>query len=102
LVPKEHHQANLGELCSFPEPVLHIFLTAFCNRPAAPQVMHKAPLVEAKQIEHVANERAILGEVSHPFLVGLVGAYQDTASLYLLQVGVGLSGWYCGCGLSGW
>jgi hypothetical protein len=21
-VPKEHHQANLGELCSFPEPVL--------------------------------------------------------------------------------
>jgi hypothetical protein len=53
--------------------------------------MHKAPLVEAKQIEHVANERAILGEVSHPFLVGLVGAYQDTASLYLLQVRNGLS-----------
>lgn len=51
--------------------------------------MHKAPLVEAKQIEHVANERAILGEVSHPFLVGLVGAYQDAASLYLLQVCVG-------------
>jgi hypothetical protein len=25
-----------------------------------PQVMHKAPLVEAKQIEHVVNERAIL------------------------------------------
>lgn len=55
------------------------------------QVMHKAPLVEAKQIEHVANERAILGEVSHPFLVGLVGAYQDTGSLYLLQVGEGLA-----------
>lgn len=50
------------------------------------QVMHKAPLVEAKQIEHVANERAILGEVSHPFLVGLVGAFQDASSLYLLQV----------------
>ena len=48
--------------------------------------MHKAPLVEAKQIEHVANERAILGEVAHPFLVGLVGAYQDNNSLYLLQV----------------
>jgi hypothetical protein len=51
------------------------------------QVMHKAPIVEAKQIEHVANERAILGELSHPFLVGLVGAYQDATSLYLLQVG---------------
>jgi hypothetical protein len=24
LVPKEHHQANLGELCSFPEPVLDV------------------------------------------------------------------------------
>jgi hypothetical protein len=52
-----------------------------------PQVMHKAPLVEAKQIEHVVNERAILGELQHPFLVGLVGAYQDANSLYLLQVG---------------
>jgi hypothetical protein len=52
-----------------------------------PQVMHKAPLVEAKQIEHVVNERAILGELQHPFLVGLVGAYQDATSLYLLQVG---------------
>jgi hypothetical protein len=50
------------------------------------QVMHKAPLVEAKQIEHVVNERAVLGQVSHPFLVGLVGAYQDAVSLYLLQV----------------
>lgn len=51
------------------------------------QVLHKAPLVEAKQIEHVVNERAILGELNHPFLVGLVGAYQDATSLYLLQVG---------------
>lgn len=51
------------------------------------QVMHKAPLVEAKQIEHVVNERSILGELNHPFLVGLVGAYQDANNLYLLQVG---------------
>uniref|UniRef100_A0A383VZL0 cGMP-dependent protein kinase n=1 Tax=Tetradesmus obliquus TaxID=3088 RepID=A0A383VZL0_TETOB len=49
------------------------------------KVMHKAPLVEAKQIEHVVNERAILGELQHPFLVGLVGAFQDATSLYLLQ-----------------
>lgn len=61
--------------------------------------MHKAPLVEAKQIEHVANERAVLGEVSHPFLVGLVGAYQDAASLYLLQVGVACLCLSCWLGL---
>jgi len=59
--------------------------------------MHKAPLVEAKQIEHVVNERAILGEVHHPFLVGLVGAYQDTNSLYLLQVSGWMGGWMGGC-----
>lgn len=52
--------------------------------------MHKAPLVEAKQIEHVSNERAILGELAHPFLVGLVGAYQDDNNLYLLQVRAGM------------
>ena len=50
------------------------------------KVMHKAPLVEAKQIEHVLNERRILGEAQHPFCVGLVGAYQDPNSLFLLQV----------------
>lgn len=50
--------------------------------------MHKAPLVEAKQIEHVVNERSILGELQHPFMVGLIGAYHDATNLYLLQVRV--------------
>lgn len=48
--------------------------------------MHKAPLVESKQIEHVLNERRILGECMHPFTVALVAAYQDARCLYLLQV----------------
>lgn len=47
--------------------------------------MHKAPLVESKQVEHVVNERAILGAARHPFTVSLVGAYQDARCLYLLQ-----------------
>eukprot|EP00983_Pelagomonas_calceolata_P026123 820806-Pelagomonas_calceolata.AAC.3 len=49
--------------------------------------MHKAPIVESKQIEHVLNERRILQEASsHQFCVKLCGAYQDRNSLYLLQV----------------
>ncbi len=48
--------------------------------------MHKAPLVESKQIEHVVNERVILEAADHPFLVSLKGAYQDKNALYLLQV----------------
>ena len=52
--------------------------------------MHKAPILEGKQIEHVLNERRILEEASgHPFCVGLVRAYQDKPCLYLLQEWVG-------------
>ncbi|PNW86201.1 hypothetical protein CHLRE_02g076900v5 [Chlamydomonas reinhardtii] len=56
------------------------------NEVYALKVMHKAPIVESKQIEHVINERKILEEAcTHPFCVRLCGAYQDKASLYLLQ-----------------
>lgn len=59
--------------------------------------MHKAPIVESKQIEHVINERRILEEANHPFCVKLMGAYQDKNELYLLQVwlrvSVGLGFW---------
>lgn len=50
------------------------------------KVMHKAPITESKQVEHVVNERDILEEANHPFCVGLVSAYQDQSALYLLQV----------------
>lgn len=56
------------------------------------KVMHKSPITESKQVEHVVNERQILEEASHPFCVGLVSAFQDISSLYLLQVHIlGLS-----------
>ena len=49
------------------------------------QVMHKAPVTEAKQVEHIVSERRVIGEGAHPFCVKLRGAYQDANSLYLLQ-----------------
>ena len=49
------------------------------------QVMHKAPVKEAKQVEHIVSERQVIGEAAHPLCVRLRGAYQDAASLYLLQ-----------------
>lgn len=55
------------------------------NEVYALKVMHKAPITESKQVEHVINERRILQEASHPFCVRLCGAYQDRNSLYLLQ-----------------
>lgn len=47
--------------------------------------MHKAPLTEAKQIEHVINERKILGAANSRFCVSLEHAFQDASHLYLLQ-----------------
>ncbi|GMH33287.1 hypothetical protein BSKO_01121 [Bryopsis sp. KO-2023] len=49
------------------------------------KVMHKGPITESKQVEHVVNERQILEEANHPFCVRIVSAFQDEASLYLLQ-----------------
>ena len=62
--------------------------------------MHKAPIVEVKQMEHVVNERRILEEASHPFCVQLKGAYQDKLCLYLLQVW-GICVGRCGRSVSG-
>ena len=47
--------------------------------------MHKAPVKEPKQVEHIVSERRVIGEAAHPLCVRLRGAYQDAASLYLLQ-----------------
>eukprot|EP00199_Chlamydomonas_sp_CCMP681_P000070 CAMPEP_0119102536 /NCGR_PEP_ID=MMETSP1180-20130426/1251_1 /TAXON_ID=3052 ORGANISM="Chlamydomonas cf sp, Strain CCMP681" /NCGR_SAMPLE_ID=MMETSP1180 /ASSEMBLY_ACC=CAM_ASM_000741 /LENGTH=1028 /DNA_ID=CAMNT_0007086843 /DNA_START=136 /DNA_END=3222 /DNA_ORIENTATION=+ len=55
------------------------------NEVYALKIMHKAPITEPKQIEHVINERRILEEASHGFCVKLCGAYQDRDALYLLQ-----------------
>ena len=51
--------------------------------------MHKSPLSETKQVEHVVNERRILGAADHAFCVRLLRAFQDTNELYLLQEWVG-------------
>lgn len=49
------------------------------------QVLHKAPIREAKQVEHVLNERRTQAAAGHPLCVALLAAFQDTHCLYLLQ-----------------
>ena len=53
------------------------------------QVMHKSTLNEGKQVEHIVNERKILGAAEHPFCVRLMRALQDSNELYLLQEFIG-------------
>lgn len=52
---------------------------------AALQVLPKAALVEAKQIEHAVAERRLLAAVNSPFCVRLAAAFQDSKRLYLLM-----------------
>ena len=49
------------------------------------QVLPKAALVEAKQVEHAAAERRLLAAVNSPFCARLAASFQDAHRLYLLM-----------------
>lgn len=55
------------------------------NEVFALKILHKAPITEGKQAEHIINELSVMEECRHPFCVQLRGAYQDQDCLYLLQ-----------------
>lgn len=46
--------------------------------------MRKRQLIALKQVEHVLNEKNLLALCDHPFLINMVGAYQDGVELYML------------------
>ncbi|RKP36751.1 kinase-like protein [Dimargaris cristalligena] len=50
----------------------------------AMKVLKKTEVVRAKQVEHVNNERDLLSACSSPFLVTLLGAFQDNINLYMV------------------
>ncbi|TPX32142.1 hypothetical protein SmJEL517_g04729 [Synchytrium microbalum] len=48
------------------------------------KVMKKSEVVRLKQVEHTINEKTILEQLRHPFLVHLYGTFQDSQNLYLV------------------
>ncbi|KAJ1555228.1 camp-dependent protein kinase catalytic subunit [Cladochytrium tenue] len=50
----------------------------------AMKVMRKTDIVKLKQVEHTINEKGILEKLDFPFLVGLLGTFQDSANLYIV------------------
>ena len=48
------------------------------------KIMEKKKILKMKQLEHIHNEKALLGEVDHPFVIGLFGVFQDEANIYIL------------------
>jgi len=41
-------------------------------------------IIRLKQVEHVKNEKNILKEIQHPFLISLTDSWKDSSFLYLL------------------
>jgi protein kinase A len=52
--------------------------------PYALKMINKRQLLEANQIQGVLREKQIMNSIDHPFVLGLVGAFQDEEHLYLL------------------
>jgi len=48
------------------------------------KIMKKSEVVRLKQVEHIKNEKDILAEVVHPFIVVLYHHFQDERNLYML------------------
>lgn len=47
-------------------------------------MLAKRKIIELKQIDHIKNEKNILAGISHPFIVNLVEAFQDSEKIYLV------------------
>ena len=66
-------------------------LVSFANAKAgdtqfyALKILKKSEVIYLKQVEHVKTEKKLLETISHPFVVNLMGAFQDDKNLYLMM-----------------
>lgn len=51
----------------------------------AMKVLKKTEIVKLKQVEHTINEKNILDELDHPFLVNMISHFQDSINLYMVM-----------------
>ncbi|KAI9294397.1 camp-dependent protein kinase 2 [Neoconidiobolus thromboides FSU 785] len=51
----------------------------------AMKVLKKSEIVRLKQVEHVHNEKEVLKNCEHPFLVGMLGSIADSVNLYVFM-----------------
>ncbi|KAK4218000.1 camp-dependent protein kinase type 2 [Rhypophila decipiens] len=64
---------------------VHLVQSKHNSRFYAVKVLKKMQVVRMKQIEHTNDERRMLGEVKHPFLITLWGTFQDAKNLYMVM-----------------
>lgn len=49
------------------------------------KVLKKSEIVRMKQVEHTINEKNILEKLDHPFLISMLGTFQDCANIYIIM-----------------
>ncbi|KAF2426598.1 Pkinase-domain-containing protein [Tothia fuscella] len=64
---------------------VHLVQSKHNQRYYAIKVLKKAQVVKMKQVEHTNDERRMLQQVKHPFLITLWGTFQDCKNLYMVM-----------------
>ena len=48
------------------------------------KIMKKSEVIRLKQVQHIADERKLLKDLKHPFIVTMYHTYQDDRNLYII------------------
>ena len=64
---------------------VHLVQSKHNQRFYAVKVLKKNQVVKMKQVEHTNDERRMLQEVKHPFLITLWGTFQDSKNIYMVM-----------------
>ena len=64
---------------------VHLVQSKHNQRFYAIKVLKKGQVVKMKQVEHTNDERRMLSQVKHPFLITLWGTFQDSKNLYMVM-----------------
>ncbi|KAL0222547.1 hypothetical protein RCL1_002401 [Eukaryota sp. TZLM3-RCL] len=51
------------------------------------KVMKKSRVIDTRQVQHIVNEKCILGSIAldHPFTIKLLGSFQDKQNVYIVM-----------------
>ena len=61
-----------------------VYLSTYKGKSFALKMLHKRKIIELKQTDHILNEKNILANAQHPFIVNLEESFQDDKNLYLV------------------
>ncbi|KJZ74094.1 hypothetical protein HIM_06543 [Hirsutella minnesotensis 3608] len=64
---------------------VHLVQSKHNQRFYAVKVLKKTQVIKMKQVEHTNDERRMLADVKHPFIITLWGTFQDWKNLYMVM-----------------